>query len=318
MIVSIAAEGDRSAAGGPVFSNSSQTADHRRPIRARPTGFVGRGCHHGRVAGGSPGKSQVAHLHVHSEHSVLDGACNIGQMAARAAELDMPALGLTDHGVMNGAVDMYSACREQGVKPILGIEAYYVDDRTMLPGVGRYERNHLTLLAIDDIGFRNLVALSSDAFLEGFNKGKAHTDLELLARYSEGVVALTGCLQSRFVRRIVERRPDEARDHLDALIQIFGPEQVYLEVQKNGIEDQNFANQEIAKIAREYDIPLWNFWAAANVLPNQGFDAELNDGFHLSFARNFFDQPRNMLSAWPWRNLTALQALDAVRKGLTQ
>ena len=100
---------------------------------------------------------------------MLDGACNIGQMSARAAELDMPALGLTDHGVMNGAVDMYSACRDQGVKPILGMEAYYVDDRRLLPEAGRYERYHLTLLAISDTGFRNLVALSSDAFLEGFN-----------------------------------------------------------------------------------------------------------------------------------------------------
>ena len=202
---------------------------------------------------------------------MLDGACNIGQMAARAAELDMPALGLTDHGVMNGAVDMYSACRDQGVKPILGMEAYYVDDRRLLPEAGRYERNHLTLLAISDTGFRNLVALSSDAFLEGFNKGKAHTDLELLERYSEGVVALTGCLQSRFVRRIVERRPDEAREHLDALIQVFGPEQVYLEVQKNGIEDQDFANEEIAKIAREVGRPLV---ATADVhyLTRQDFD----------------------------------------------
>ena len=193
---------------------------------------------------------------MHSEHSVLDGACNIGQMAAHAADLGMPALGLTDHGVMNGAIDMYSACLDQGIKPILGIEAYFVDDRNLLPEAGRYERNHLTLLAISDAGFRNLVALSSDAFLEGFNRGKAHTDLELLERYSEGVVALTGCLQSRFVRRIVERRPDEAREHLDALIQIFGPEQVYLEVQKNGIEDQDFANQEIAKVAREVGRPL--------------------------------------------------------------
>ncbi len=210
-------------------------------------------------------------MHVHSEHSVLDGACNIGQMAARAAELEMPALGLTDHGVMNGAVDMYSACLDQGVKPILGIEAYFVDDRTALSEAGRYERNHLTLLAVSNVGFRNLVALSSDAFLEGFNKGKAHTDLELLERYSEGVVALTGCLQSRFVRRIVERRPDEAREHLDALIQVFGPDQVYLEVQKNGIEDQDFANEEIARVAREVGRPLV---ATADVhyLTRQDFD----------------------------------------------
>lgn len=83
-------------------------------------------------------------------------------------------------------------------------------------------------------------------------------------------------------------------------------------------EGDNSLNAEIAEIAAEYDIPLWNFWAAVQPLPNYGFDAELNDGFHLSFARNFFDQPKNMLSSWPWRNLTALQALDAVREGLNE
>jgi hypothetical protein len=91
-----------------------------------------------------------------------------------------------------------------------------------------------------------------------------------------------------------------------------------LATKADNLEGDHSINAEIAKIAMEYDIPLWNFWAAANVLPNNGFDAQLNDGFHLSFARNFFDQPRNMLSAWPWRNLTALQALDAVRKGLQE
>lgn len=205
---------------------------------------------------GSSGKGQVAHLHVHSEHSVLDGACNIKAMAARAAELDMPALSLTDHGVMNGAVEMYSACLSEGVKPILGIEAYYVDDRHSVHEGGRYERNHLTLLAENDAGFRNLVALSSDGFLEGFHRGKANIDMELLERYSEGVIVLTGCLQARFVRRLVEDRPDEAREHLDQLIQVFGPEQVYLEVQKNGIADQDKANEQIARIAGEVGRPL--------------------------------------------------------------
>ena len=204
----------------------------------------------------SAGKGQVAHLHVHSEHSVLDGACNIEAMAARAAELDMPALSITDHGVMNGSVEMYTACRDQGVKPILGIEAYYVDDRRSVHEGGKYERNHLTLLAENDFGFRNLVALSSDGFLEGFHRGKANIDMELLEKYSEGVIVLTGCLQSRFVRRLVEDRPDDAREHLDHLIQVFGPEQVYLEVQKNGIADQDKANEAIAKIAGEVGRPL--------------------------------------------------------------
>src|SRR5680860_72220 len=94
------------------------------------------------VENSSSSSPQVAHLHVHSEHSVLDGACNIKEMAARAAELDMPALSLTDHGVMNGALDMYKACRDQDVKPILGIEAYYVDDRHTVREMPKYERNH--------------------------------------------------------------------------------------------------------------------------------------------------------------------------------
>ncbi|MCB0859926.1 MAG: DNA polymerase III subunit alpha, partial [Solirubrobacterales bacterium] len=199
---------------------------------------------------------QVVHLHVHSEHSVLDGACNIKEMTARAAELEMPALALTDHGVMNGALDMYKACRANDIKPILGIEAYFVDDREAVRTAGRYERNHLTLLAENNTGFANLVALSSEGFLEGYHRGKANVDMELLERHSEGVIALTGCLQARFVRRLVEDRPDEAREHLDQLIQVFGPEQVYLEVQKNGLPDQDKANEQIARIAREVGRPL--------------------------------------------------------------
>src|SRR6266540_4567541 len=103
----------------------------------------------------------AVHLHVHSEYSLLDGACKIDAMAARAAELGMPALGLTDHGVMNGAVDLYKAAGKHGIKPILGLEAYLVDDRRAVAEQVRYERNHLTLLAEDDSGFSNLVKLSS-------------------------------------------------------------------------------------------------------------------------------------------------------------
>jgi len=208
------------------------------------------------VSNSSASKPQVAHLHVHSEHSVLDGACNIKEMAARAAELDMPALSLTDHGVMNGALDMYKACRANDVKPILGIEAYYVDDRHTVKEMPKYERNHLTLLAENDVGFRNLVELSSEGFLEGMHRGKANIDMELLDRHSEGVIVLTGCLQARFVKRLVEDRPDDAREHLDELIQVFGPDQVYMEVQKNGIDDQDRANAQIARIAQEVGRPL--------------------------------------------------------------
>jgi DNA polymerase III subunit alpha len=196
----------------------------------------------------------VAHLHVHSEYSLLDGACKIAKMAERAAELGMPALGLTDHGVMNGAVEHYKACRAAGIKPVLGLEAYLVDDRRAAGD--RMERNHLTLLAASDEGFRNLVKLSSTGFLDGFGRGKANLDLELLERHSAGLIALTGCLQSRFCRRIVEGRPADARSHLDDLLQAFGPDNVYMEIQVNGIAEQDKANEGIVRYAREVGRPL--------------------------------------------------------------
>jgi DNA polymerase-3 subunit alpha len=195
------------------------------------------------------GTAACAHLHVHSEYSLLDGACKIEALAQRAAEFGQPALGLTDHGVMNGAVELYKACRANGIKPILGFEAYLVDD--LRSEAVRYERNHLTLLARDDTGFRNLVKLTSDGFLEGYKRGKANVDVELLARHSEGVIALTGCLQSRFCRRLVDDNPAEARAHADDLVQIYGSDNVYFELQRNGLAEQDKANEGIARIAGE-------------------------------------------------------------------
>src|SRR5215207_8590212 len=195
-----------------------------------------------------------AHLHVHSEYSVLDGACPIDALAERAASLGQPALGLTDHGVMNGAVEHYKACNKHGIKPILGLEAYFVEN--LASTALKYERNHLTLLAASDAGFRNLVKLSSAGYLEGYRRGKANVDLDLLSRYSEGVIALTGCLQSRFCRRIVDDIPHEAREHADHLLQVFGTENVYFEVQKNGIAAQDKANAGIVRVANEVGRPL--------------------------------------------------------------
>jgi DNA polymerase-3 subunit alpha len=191
---------------------------------------------------------------VHSEYSVLDGACKIDALAERAAAFEQPALGLTDHGVMNGAVEHYKACTRHGIKPIMGLEAYLVDD--IRSDAVRYERNHLTLLARSDEGFRNLVKLSSAGYLEGFRRGKANVDLELLSRYSGGVIALSGCLQSRFCRRLVDGTPAEARAHADDLVQAFGPDNVYFEVQKNGVAEQDRANEGIIKIAKELGRPI--------------------------------------------------------------
>ncbi len=195
-----------------------------------------------------------AHLHVHSEYSLLDGACRIDHLAARAAEFGQPALGLTDHGVMNGAVELYKATKKHGIKPLVGLEAYFVDDRRVKEG--KVERNHLTLLAESGEGLRNLVKLSSAGFLEGLHRGKPGVDLELLERHGEGVICLTGCLASRSSQRIVAGRPEQARAHLDELVQVFGPEDVYFEVQRNGIAEQEQVNEAIRGFAQEMGRPL--------------------------------------------------------------
>ncbi len=191
-----------------------------------------------------------AHLHVHSEYSLLDGACGIDALARRAAEFGQPALGLTDHGVMNGMVELHKACSKHGVKPIFGCEIYLVEDHAAR-GPGRVERNHLTLLASSDTGYRNLVQLSSAGFLEGLHRGKPTLDLAQIEQRSEGIIALTGCLASRFCQRLLDDRLKDARAHADDLVRIFGQDNLYFEVQKNGLTPQDKCNEGIVRIARE-------------------------------------------------------------------
>ncbi|HET6683975.1 MAG TPA: PHP domain-containing protein, partial [Gaiella sp.] len=145
------------------------------------------------------------HLHVHSEYSILDGACRIPALAEKAARLEMPAVSLTDHGSMAGAIDLYKAAQAQGVKPIFGCEVYVVDDRR----VQTKGHAHLTLLAADNTGYANLVKLCSLGYLEGYYY-KPRVDWELLERYSAGMIALSGCLSGRVSRALSEHRADDA------------------------------------------------------------------------------------------------------------
>ncbi len=156
---------------------------------------------------------------------------------------------------MNGAVELFTAARKHGIKPILGCEAYVVDDHERR-APGRLDRFHLTLLAATPTGYRNLVKLCSAGFLEGYQRGKPSVDLGQLATHAEGVIVLTGCLQSRFCQHLLDGRPAQARAHADELIQAFGVDNVYFEVQKNGVAAQDQANAGIVKIARELGRPL--------------------------------------------------------------
>ena len=198
---------------------------------------------------------EFVHLHLHSHFSLLDGANKIDTLARRAAELKMPAIALTDHGNLFGAVQFHDIMHEHGVKPIIGCEVYVArkgrKDRT-----GRSDQsNHLVLLASSDEGYRNLVKLVSLGFLEGFYY-RPRIDRELLDQHAKGLVALSACLKGSVASNLSQDRYGEARKEAADLSEILGPDNFYLELQDHGIEDQKKVNTEMVRLARELNLPL--------------------------------------------------------------
>jgi DNA polymerase-3 subunit alpha len=192
------------------------------------------------------------HLHNHTEYSLLDGASRIPAMVARAAELGMPAIGLTDHGVMYGAIHFYKACKEAGIKPIVGCEVY-VAPRSRLLREGRVDRdpNHLTLLAADHEGYVNLMKLCTVGQMEGMYY-KPRIDKEILAEHSKGLIALSGCLQGEAASKIVDGDLEGARESVAAYRDIFGKDRFLLEVQRHGIDKQAEVNDSLARFGKEF------------------------------------------------------------------
>src|SRR5438270_8668865 len=196
------------------------------------------------------------HLHNHTEYSLLDGASRIPAMVARAAELGMPAIALTDHGVMYGAVHFYKACKDAGVKPIIGCEVY-VAPRSRLMREGRVDRDpsHLTLLAADHAGYVNLMRLCTVGQMEGMYY-KPRVDKEILAERSKGLIALSGCLQGEVAGRIGDNDMDGARQAITDYRDIFGKDRFFLEVQKHGIDKQETVNAALIGLGKEFGLRL--------------------------------------------------------------
>ena len=196
------------------------------------------------------------HLHVHSEYSLLDGACRISSMMDRVKELGQTAIALTDHGVMYGCIDFYKAAKAAGIKPIIGCEVYVarrgMEDR--IHGIDN-KRYHLVLLCKDRKGYENLCLLVSEAHIRGFY-GKPRVDLELLEKHHEGLIALSACLAGGVSQRLMDEDYEGARDYALRMSQIFGPDNFYLEMQDHGIDKQRFVNQGLMRIARETGLPL--------------------------------------------------------------
>ncbi len=196
------------------------------------------------------------HLHLHTEFSLLDGACRIGKLMDRVKELGQDAVAITDHGVMYGVIDFYKAAKAAGVKPIIGCEVY-VAPRTIhdrVHGIDN-ESYHLVLLCKDMRGYANLSALVSQGFVHGFY-GKPRVDLDLLRQHSEGLIALSACLAGAIPQRLLREDYEAARDYALELSGIFGKDNFYLELQDHGIAEQRAVNQGVCRIARETGLPL--------------------------------------------------------------
>ena len=196
------------------------------------------------------------HLHVHTEYSLLDGACRIDRMMERVKELGQDAIAITDHGVMYGCIDFYKAAKAAGIKPIIGCEVYMARRRMSdrIHGVDN-DPYHLVLLCKDRRGYENLCYMVSEAFLHGFY-GKPRIDLDLLREHHEGLMALSACLAGAIPQYLMEESYDSAKEYALKMAQIMGEGNFYLELQDHGIPEQRAVNQGIHRIARETGLPL--------------------------------------------------------------
>ena len=196
------------------------------------------------------------HLHVHSEYSLLDGACRIPDLIARVKDLGQTAVAVTDHGVMYGAVDFYKAATAAGIKPIIGCEVY-VAPRTRLDKVHELDDHpyHLILLCRNEVGYRNLSALVSRGFTEGFYS-KPRVDWELLERYHEGLIALSACLAGQVPRLLLGGNYEGAKAHALQMRDLFGADSYYLEIQDHSIPQQKTVLQGLLRLHQETGIPL--------------------------------------------------------------
>ncbi|MCR5154581.1 MAG: DNA polymerase III subunit alpha [Lachnospiraceae bacterium] len=197
------------------------------------------------------------HLHVHTEYSLLDGSAKIGELVRRAKELGMDSLAITDHGVMYGAIDFYKACKEVGIKPIIGCEVYVAPGSRFDKEVGHSEEryHHLVLLAENNTGYSNLMKIVSKGFTEGFYY-KPRVDYEVLAEYHEGIIALSACLAGEIPKYLKAGFYEEGKKAALKLLSVFGEGNFFLELQDHGIPEQRTVNAQLLRLSEECGIPL--------------------------------------------------------------
>jgi len=206
----------------------------------------------------SSASSDFVHLHVHTDYSLLDGACRIDRLMQRACDMGMKALALTDHGNMFGAIEFYNAAKSKGIKPLIGCEIYIVES-SRLEKAGKSEDGksyyHMGLLAKNLTGYQNLLKLVSDAHLKGFYY-KPRADLETLAKYADGLIGFTGCLAAIVPQHLLHDRYEEARQACGRFVAIFGRENYFVEIQDHGIPEQLKIIPDLLKLAEEFNLKV--------------------------------------------------------------
>ncbi len=199
--------------------------------------------------------SDFVHLHVHTQFSLLDGACRVKELVKKAADYKMPALGMTDHGNLFGAIDFYQTCIKMGVKPIIGCEAYLAPSSRLDKSPRQGATSHIVLFAKDERGYSNLMKLVSAGYLEGFYY-KPRMDKEILSQLSEGLLCTSACLRGEIASKLREGNYSSALKTADEYQQIFGKGNFYLELMEHGIPEQKSANEGLIKISKDLNIPL--------------------------------------------------------------
>ena len=195
------------------------------------------------------------HLHLHTDYSLLDGACEIGELTAEAARRGMPAVAVTDHGNLFAAANFFHKAGTHGVKPIIGCEVYVAPDNHKNRGSDAERSNHLVLLAENEEGYRNLIQLVSTGFLDGFYY-KPRVDHDLLQQHSKGLIALSACLRGEVADALISEKYDQAKTNAYRLRDIFGKGNFFLEVQDQGMEIETRINRDLVQLSRETGIPL--------------------------------------------------------------
>jgi DNA polymerase-3 subunit alpha len=196
--------------------------------------------------------TEFAHLHLHTEYSLLDGMGRIDEYVSRAKELGIHHMAVTDHGVMYAAMDWYKAATKAGLHPIIGMEAYLAEGKATVKERKSY---HLLLLAENDAGYRNLLKLASRASLEGYYY-RPRIDLEMLQEHHEGIIGTSACLGGPVANNFLHGQPDKARDYAGKLAEILGPDRFFIEIQDHGIKEQIETNRDLIPLARSLDLPI--------------------------------------------------------------